>query len=128
MSCHECLLLGLNSTERHRRTLELSRGEELHSHTQFLEQTGHTYLVLPESAAFLFYLLLLLLCITQRRALVAVRTTRARRVHPHVGIVRSAPDAQVVRRAILAVTTSYAHGSHNPALVRMYRDKTEICN
>jgi hypothetical protein len=63
-------VLGLNSNERHRhrRTLELSRGEELHSHTQFLEQTGHTYLVLPESATFLFYLLLLYYALVFDRA------------------------------------------------------------
>jgi len=44
------------------------------------------------------------------------RTTRARRVHPHVRGVRAPLVAQVVRELISLSTTSYLRGHHNSAL------------
>lgn len=55
------------------------------------------------------------------------RTTRARRVHPHVRGVRAPLGAQVVRKLISLSTTSYLRGHHNSALAHA-TEKNVQCN
>jgi len=85
------------------------------THTHELMETvnAENFVLLNEPQLFVVFFSFYL---TNMQSSGDARTTRARRVHPHVRGVRAPLGAQVVRELISLSTTSYLRGHHNSAL------------
>ena len=103
-------MYGVGNKGSRRDTEKTSR---THTHELMETVNAENFVLLNEPQLFVVFFSFYL---TNMQSSGDARTTRARRVHPHVRGVRAPLGAQVVRELISLSTTSYLRGHHNSAL------------